>query len=273
LEAVVKMQLPTAQTWKADLAIDVRTMGGDLVSVTLDHKCNVADLKLAIEDALLVPPEAQKLCYGDQILSDTAKLSVYRQLNAKAIEVTLVAAQKVTPVSEVGAVKKAIARLRSSDSNQRELAVRELVRLVGKDSRACFVMVENALTELIKCVRVSDSKNRRSVIEALALVAPQDHEETVAALVYCLSDASEWVRLTATELLPTVVTPGNEFALEKLQGVLRSRRVEVRAAGLLALSAVAIRGDERTMSIVSDYCDDKNDYIKGVAFDALQKLL
>eukprot|EP00746_Dinoflagellata_sp_MGD_P037143 gnl/MRDRNA2_/MRDRNA2_18915_c0_seq1.p1 gnl/MRDRNA2_/MRDRNA2_18915_c0~~gnl/MRDRNA2_/MRDRNA2_18915_c0_seq1.p1 ORF type:complete len:262 (+),score=43.36 gnl/MRDRNA2_/MRDRNA2_18915_c0_seq1:69-854(+) len=260
-------------TWNADLAIDVRTMAGVLVSVTLDYKSTIADLKLAIEDALLVPPEAQKLCCGDRVLSDTERLSLHRPFNAKAIEMTLVAAQKVSEVSEVGAVRKQIARLRSNDSHVRDVAVKELVRLVGRDSCACFYMVKHALTELIRCLPFADSKSRRSVIEALSQVAPKDHEESISAMVHALSDASEWVRLSAADLLPKVVTPGNEFAMEKLQGILRNRRVEVRAVGLLALSGVAQRGDERTISILSECCDDKNDYIKSVAFDALQKVL
>lgn len=259
--------------WNADLAIEVRTMAGDLVAVTLDYKSTVADLKLAVEDALLVPPEAQKLCCGDRILNDTERLSNHRPFNAKAIEMTLVAAQKISQVSEVGAVRRQIGRLRSTDSHVRELAVRELVRLVGRDSCACYYMVEHALTELIKSYKFSDPKGRRSVIEALSQVAPKDHEESISTMVNALSDASEWVRLSASDLLPKLVTPGNEFAMEKLQTVLKSRRVEVRAVGLLALSGIAECGHERTISILSDCCDDKNDYIKDVAFDALQKVL
>lgn len=262
-------------TLSTDIAVDVATMAGDLVSVTLDYKSTVFDLKLRIEDALLVPPEAQKLCLGDQILGDSVRLAHCGTFNPKTIhvEVTLVAAQKVTRASEVGAVRRQIGRLRSYESHVRDEAIRELTRLVGKDSRACYYMVEHALIELLKCLATSDAKTRRSVIFALSKVAPRDHEESVAALISCLADVSEWVRVTASDLLPNVVTPGNKFAIEKLERILRNRRVEVRAAGLLALSGMAPRGDDRIISMVSEFCDDKEDYIRLVASDVLQKVL
>lgn len=256
-----------------NLAIDVRTMAGDSVSVTLDARSTVADLKLKVEDALLVPPDAQKLCFGDRILGDSAKLANLRLFNEQAIELTLVASQKIAYTSEVGQVRMQVNRLRSSERVVRDEAVKELVRLVGSESLACNQMVEHAMSELKKCLSSTDSMTRRSAVEALAQVAPRDHEDAVANLIHRLADSSEWVRLTAAELLPKAVTPGNEYAMEKLQRILRNRHPDIRAAGLLALSGVALKADEATISLVSEYCDDKNDYIKSVASDALRQLL
>lgn len=248
-------------------------MAGEAVPVSLDRRSTVAELKLCIEDALLVPPDAQKLCFGDLILADNVRLGYICPSTAKPLEVTLVAFQKITRASEVGGVRKQITQLRSSNTKIRNEAICELKRLVGRDSQACYKMVEHALNELVKLsLTPTSAATRRSVVEALAQVAPKDHEQSVSTLIHCLKDASEMVRLSAAELLPNVVTPGNEFAIDKIKSILRNRRIEVKVVGLLALSGVALNGDEAIISIVSEYCDDKSDYVKYVASDVLQQL-
>lgn len=183
------------------------------------------------------------------------------------------ASQEVTRITEVGAVRNAVRRLKADDKRLRDEAVVSLVRLVGRDRLQPQALVDHALREVANCLSNPNSMTRRSAVQVLGQIAPKDHQDCVTKLIKCLEDQVEWVRLAAADAIPQVVTRSCETTIYDLKRCLKHRRADVRVAGLLAMAEVAPRGDDAILAIIGKCCEDEDAFVRSAASDALHQLV
>lgn len=260
------------------LAVDVLTMGGEQVHLELDRESTVYDLKLKIVHVGLVEPKDQKLCLGSRVLMDSDKLKLCRESGAESLEVTLVTSTKLYTGGEnlLAEVRRAGYNLESRDNADREAGVKAFAKLVGRFSSEVKPSPLQTLAWSLVMSHLNNSfpMTRRAAVQALGKIAPINDTNACLAVTACLEDPSDWVRVSASEVLLEITTRGNRVAIDKVKRLLKSRRAEVRLVATMAMGGIVEKDDNNTISTtIEDMVDDQDEHVRLAAFDALRSVL
>lgn len=127
-------------------------------------------------------------------------------------------------------------------------------------------------TKLEYHLKYGNPQLRQAVVEALAPVAKNGDQHTISMLIECLLDKSRYVRRASVKAL-AVAPKGDEHTITVLSDYVKHCGVEqVRMAALEALSNLVEKGDQRAMTIFIGRLQEKSFRMRKAAVEALVKV-
>jgi hypothetical protein len=250
----------------------VQTMGGRTLEVELKKDSLVQDLKQFIFEEWRVPAESQKLAVGDSVPFDFDPIGSIAEeagcTSGTPLLVTLVTTKEVLPSDRCSIITSIISRLTSSDSRARQNAVSALAKVMNGDSEReleFFLAQVNAYALLHQ-----DVGPKRAGLEAVAKVSPKGHEASIRAVMPCLEERRELVKLTAMETLATIAPRGHESTIQAAKRLVRSKNT--RAAGTMILGEVATQDTPQIFDMMAKLQEDEDEGVRIAAMEASMRI-
>eukprot|EP00928_Gymnodinium_smaydae_P082335 TRINITY_DN65695_c0_g1_i1.p2 TRINITY_DN65695_c0_g1~~TRINITY_DN65695_c0_g1_i1.p2 ORF type:complete len:257 (+),score=54.10 TRINITY_DN65695_c0_g1_i1:40-771(+) len=237
-----------------ELMVEVRTLAGDQLPITLLPEATVADVKCAVAVEWSIPVVCQKLTFVDSDLKDdetlSALLSDRNDSLALLLTITLAALRL---------------DLEGSHDGKKRQALETLGHLGYRGGEASIVAV-------CGCFEDADETVRLHAVETLRLVAAKGDEVALAEVHGRIAHKKPHVREAAVRAMALLSRRGDELATRSLADCVADSNKFVRSAAVLALSKIAESGDAAALeAITGRFCDD-DELVRWSAQEALSIL-
>lgn len=257
-------------------SVCLQTLAGQTLDVSVPLESTVDDLKACVSTAWCVPAHQQQLVVGTDILLGFESIGSLVSKGLCSMDnpllVTVVTRQQPLAVYTQKHLSLLVGMLTSSDSRSRDGAILGLVKLVdAADHRLVDMFVEEVEANCCGCSAPIGVK--RAGLQALAKVSPNGHAQSIRAAAGSLEDRREFVWLTAVESVSTLAPRGDVATIAIAKRLLRSRRLQARAAGIMVLGEVALEDTPGVMDLLASFCDHTEEIIRNAGAEAISSII
>mmetsp|Transcript_15776 Transcript_15776/g.28410 ORF Transcript_15776/g.28410 Transcript_15776/m.28410 type:complete len:679 (+) Transcript_15776:122-2158(+) len=128
---------------------------------------------------------------------------------------------------------------------------------------------ERAIRALLPCLLDRNEDVRLAVLSSLILISPRGHEEVLKWLVFCLEDFEQSVREVAVDALVKLLEPRDAQNREGIRVRTKHIRAGVRLAALQAVRRTSRPGEEQAILAAAEAFEDHDEECREMAMRTL----
>lgn len=241
----------------AKVSVEVYKLDGECITLKLDRQTSTLLLKHKLAELWNIPPECQKLLYGDELLDNhRCVTSLPKSMGSKISVMYITSHEAVFACLDDESLPLA----------RRQNALRAVADMAHRD-------LDRALSILETNLQDTDIRVREVALQGLLQVSLAGDEATTVSVLQIarngLHHPEEVVRATCAELLGSAAAKGDRKVLGILRKHVSDRSAGVRQSVAWALSSVAYVGDLRAMTALLMLSSDDMWVVKEAAARAL----